>query len=105
MRLVLAIPPGSLEFTEPNTGGAYPLLASVGTLRVAARAGDAIGIAASASSNISVTLNNAGHKAALLIGAPLRVGATVFEDNGDVFFDGIVAVVEYGGTIVLEIDA
>lgn len=106
MRLVLGISSGSLEFTEPNSGGAYDLLLSVGTMRVAARAGDAIGLAANESSSIAVTLNNAGRRAAKLVGAPLRVRGQLYDKNNDLFFDGVVAMIDYAPrTITLELGA
>jgi len=103
MRFVLTIPPSALEFTQPIDGGPYPLLATVGTLRQAVRAGTPSGIAATESTSLSVTLDNTGNRAAALIGQPLRMGAEVF-DGDQSYFSGNVAAITYGRTLELTIE-
>lgn len=105
MRLVLRLDGSPLEFCERNAGGPHPYLDSVGTLRVTARAGDAIGIAATESSSLTVTLDNCERRAATDIGRPLRVDAEVYDDADELFFSGIVTAITYRRMISLEIDA
>lgn len=104
MRLVLQLDPSALEFTEPNAGGAYPYLLTVGSLRMAARAGTPTGITATESSSLSVTLDNRQRKVAAIVGRPLRAAASVY-DGDDLFFEGTISSVEYGDVLTLEIDA
>lgn len=104
MRLVLALDPSSIEFGEANSGGSYPYLKSVGELRTAARAGQAVGIAATESSSVTVVLDNGGKRVAKIIGRPLRAHADIYDD-GELFFSGIVSSIEYGDDVTLEIGA
>jgi len=105
MRLVLALSPSAIEFTRRGGSGPYPLLLSVGTLRLAARAGQVSGIGATESTSLTVSLDNAGRRAATLLGRPLRVGAEVYDDADELLFAGIVSTVEYGRTLDLTLEA
>lgn len=105
MRLVLALDPSAVEFCEPTAGGPYPYLLTVGELRIAARAGQAIGLAATESSSVPVTLDNCARRAATIVGRPLRVNAKIYDDADALFFEGIVAAIEYGRVLTLEIGA
>lgn len=106
MRLVLALDPSALEFTEPGSGGAYPLLVDVGTMREGVRVGNSIGIAANESSSVEVTLDNRGKRAATIIDWPLRASAEIYDDNDELYFAGTVAVIAYNvNYVTLEIDA
>lgn len=104
MRLVLALS-SAIEFTEGNSGGAYPYLLKVGAMRQAARAGSAIGIGGTESSSVTVTLDNRGRRVASIIGLPSRVGADIYDDADALFFSGTVSSVTYGRWVALEIDA
>lgn len=104
MRLVIELSP-SIELTEANSNGANPYLTNVGTLHLSARAGDAIGLTAKETPNITVTLDNEKRRVSRLIGAPLRARATIYDDDESIFFDGLTAVIAYGLEIALEIDA
>lgn len=105
MRLVLELVPGAIEFTRRGDSGPYPLLLSVGTLRLAARAGQVSGIGATESTSLTVSLDNAGRRAATLLGRPLRVAAEVFDDADELLFSGIVSAIEYGRTLDLTLEA
>lgn len=105
MRLVLHLDPSAIEFGEANAGGPYPYLIEVGELRLSARAGDAVGIASTESSTVTVRLDNRGRRAASIIGRPLRVAADIYDDDGDLFASGTVSDITYGDEIVLEVAA
>jgi hypothetical protein len=104
MRLVLALEPSEVEFEAENSGGAYPYLLTVGTLRISARAGEPFGLASTESTSLQVTLDNRGRRAAAIIGRPLRVAARVY-DGADLFFSGVISALEYGRVLALEIEA
>jgi hypothetical protein len=103
-RLVLSLDPSEVAFTKPGASGPYPLLLSIGTLRLAARAGHISGIGSTESTSVTVSLDNTGGHAAAIIGRPLRVRARIY-DGPDLFFDGTVAAIAYGQTIELQIEA
>jgi hypothetical protein len=105
MRLVVDLGGNEIEFTEPLSGGAFPYLLEVGTLRIAARAGYISGLGVGESPSLAVTLNNAGDRAADIIGAPLRSVATIYDDDGSVYWSGIVSAASYGRTLGITIDA
>lgn len=105
MRLVLALDPSAVEFCGPTAGGPYPYLLMVGELRTAARAGQAIGIASTEAPSVTVTLDNCARRAATIIRRPLRVFAEIYDDADELFFEGIVASIEYGRVLTLEIGA
>lgn len=105
MRLVLALASSSLEFGEPNSGGPFPYLLEVGALRTSARAGSAIGIAATEAPSVEVTLDNRGRKAAKIIGRPLRIGAEIYDDSDALFFSGTVSSIRYGARISLDLES
>ena len=105
MRLVLDLGGNEIEFTEPLSGGAFPYLLEVGELRIAARAGYLSGLGVGESPSLAVTLDNAGNRAADIIGAPLRAAASVYDDDDSVYWSGIVSAASYGRTIGLTIDA
>lgn len=104
MRLVLSLEPSEVEFGTINSGGAYPYLLTVGTLRLAARAGQPFGLASTESTSLTVTLDNRGRRAAAIIGRPLRVAAAVY-DGAELFFAGVISALEYGRVLTLEIEA
>jgi hypothetical protein len=106
MRLVIALLPSAIEFTEQNSGGAYPYLKTVGALRTAARAGTAIGIAGTESSSVEVTLDNSRNRRVVtLIGRPLRFRADIYGDDDALLYSGTVASVKYGEDVILGIEA
>ena len=105
MRLVLWLDPSAVEFCEPNADGPHPYLKSVGELRLAARAGQAIGLGATESSSVTVVLNNHGRRAATIIGRPLRVAADIYDDDEALFFAGTVSSIEYGHDLTIEVGA
>jgi hypothetical protein len=105
MHLVLHLTPAAVTFTEPTSGGAYPLLLEVGTMRLGVRAGADSGLQVGETTNLAVTLDNSGRRAATIVGRPLRSAAEVYDDAGALFFAGLVSLVSYGRTVVLEIEA
>ena len=105
MHLVLHLTPSTLTFTQPTSGGAYPLLLGVGVLRLAARTGEASSLGGNESPNVQVTLDNRNRRAATIVGRPLRALAEIYDDAGDLFFSGTVSGCSYGRTVTLEVDA
>lgn len=105
MRLVLGLTPSSVEFTEANSGGALPYLLTIGTLRMAARTGTQFGIGATENATLSVTLDNPGRQASAILRRPLRAAAEVYSDDGALFFSGTVASIEYGRTVLMDLEA
>lgn len=103
MRLLVDLDGTEIEITE--SGGAYPYLSKVGTLLLEARAGHLDGIGIGESANLTVDLANDGNKASTLLGRPLRATATVYDDDDDEFFAGIVQAVSYGTTMGLTLEA
>lgn len=102
MRLVVALGATSVEFGAIGTSGARPWLRSVGTLRVAARAG---GTGATESSSLTVLLDNTSGQAARVLDVPLRRIATVFAADGAEFFRGTVQRVRVGQALELTIES
>lgn len=105
MRLVLALEPSAVEFTEESSGGAFPYLLTVGALRMAARTGSQFGIGSTENAVVPVTLNNAGRRAAAILRRPLRIAADIYDDAGALFFSGLVQSIEYGRVVTMEIEA
>lgn len=104
MRLVLALNPSAIEFTPQTDAGPHPYLIAVGTLRIAARAGQNSGFGVGESPGLEVLLDNNERQTTRIIGVPLRVGATVYD--GDVpFFAGVISKIRFGRTIALKIES
>ena len=105
MRLILALEPSELEFTEPSAGGALPYLADAGELHEQARAGYITGLGIGETPSLVLTLTNHGRRVAGIIRQPLRARADFYDDAGRLRFSGLVASIAYGRTITLTIDA
>jgi hypothetical protein len=105
MRLLLYCDPSTIEISELGDAGAFPWLAGVGNLNVAARAGHLAGIGATEAPNLTVQIDNDRQQATALLGRPLRVAAEVYDDNGDLFFAGLVSTVVYGITYDVTIES
>jgi hypothetical protein len=103
-RVVLSLDPSDVAFTKVGDSGPFPLLLAIGTLRIAARAGHISGIGTTESTNVTVSLDNTGGRAAEIVGRPLRVQAQIY-DGPDLFFTGTVASIQYGRTVDLLIQA
>lgn len=84
---------------------AYPYLVGTGTLRMAARAGQSAGLGVGESPSFDVELRNDKRQAVSLIGTPLRSPLRVYDDAGDVFFEGIVSKVNLGRNVSLVIES
>lgn len=102
MRLEVELGATVLEFGAIGTSHARPWLRSVGTLRVAARAG---GTGATEASTLTVLLDNAAGQAARVLDVPLRRMATVFDVSGAEFFRGTVQRVRPGQGYELTIES
>ncbi len=102
MRLVLDLDPSQIEFVEPLDAGPNPFLLSVGTLRQAARAGHLEGIGSSESPSVDITLDKAARK---IIGRPLRARATIYDDDDELYFVGLISGGTYGAVINLTVEA
>lgn len=104
MRLVITHDGVDTEFVEPGADGPYDWLGKVGTLLLAAHAGH-LDIGAAESANVSFELNNISRQAADLLGRPLRAVATIYDDDGELFFTGLVQQLSYGAVLAGTIEA
>ena len=104
MRLSLELAGGTVEFTQVDDGP-YPYLTSVGTLRIAARAGTLAGLGVGESPSVAVALDNTERQVAAIIGNPLRGIATITYDDGEPFFAGAVSNITFGRSIDLVVTA
>ena len=102
MRLDVELGATAVEFGAIGTSHARPWLRSVGTLRVAARAG---GTGATEASTLTVLLDNAAGQAARVLDVPLLRMATVFDASGAEFFRGTVQRVRPGQGYELTIES
>ena len=95
-----------IEISEVGSGGPHPYLIAdrTGEIRIAARAGKAVGIATTEAASFTVAIENC-RKAANLIRSPMRRAATLYDDNDAVAFDGIGSGIEYAEVIALELGA
>lgn len=105
MRLVLDVRGTQIEFTEPGTDAPYPWLAKVGNLLLAARAGHLSGLGIGETANVIVDLDNANRQFSSLVGYCPRARATLYDDDDDVYFDGLVQQVAFGQTCALTLEA
>lgn len=103
-RIVLALDPSEVTFTEQGADGPFPHLISIDSLTIAVRAGTVSGIGATESPSASATLDDIDGKVSAIIGAPLRVQADLY-DGEDLFFSGLITDVAYGEIITLTIQA
>ncbi len=100
MRATINLGGTEVEFTrKTDAEGPYPYLISVGTLRVAARAGRQAGFGVGESPSLDVLLDNGERQSAALVA--LRAPVTVYDDADEVFFAGVVSRIGYGRIIVL----
>lgn len=105
MRVAVDLGSAVVEFSGPQSAGAYPWLLTVGALRIAARAGTPTGLTAGETPSVQVSLANDGKQASRILDVPLRRPVTIYEDNGDEYFAGIVAAVAIGRAYVLTVEA
>lgn len=105
MRLVLTIGGGVITFTSLNDDGPYPFLQSVGSIRIAARAGSSSSFGANETPTASAMLSNQNRRVAALIGNPERARAEIFDDDGISAFVGFVSAIIYGLTIQLKLES
>lgn len=105
MRLTVELDSATIEFAEQTSSGPYPWLVKVGSLRIAARAGQNAGFGSGESQSLEVTVDNARRQAAAVLGVPLRRAATVFADDDSVFFEGTIAQIEFGQVMRMTVEA
>lgn len=105
MRLLLDIDGLLLEFVEPRAAGPYPWLVKIGTLLLGARAGHLQGVGVRESANVTVELDNAGKRAAGLLGRPLRARGWLYDNDGDLLLAGLIQRVRYGRTLAITLEA
>lgn len=106
MRVALSLPGGEIVFSpEHDLEGPYPYLVAIGTLRIAARAGRLAGLGVGESPSLEVQLQNAERQVADTIGLPFRAPTRVLNDDGSVFFDGIVSKITLGKVITLTLES
>src|SRR5436190_1520773 len=102
MRLRVYIGSAVVEIGAAGGADAFPWLTSVGTLRVAARVGEAAG---SETSQLAVEIQNEAKQAARVLGEPLRCLAEVFDDDDRLFFRGTGQRVDPGRGYVLTLES
>ena len=102
MRVEIVLGGATLSFARAGSADAFPWLTSVGTVRMAARAG---GYGVTESSSLEVAIDNAGRQAARILDAPLRRLARVYDDDGRLFFRGTVQKAEVGRELRLTIES
>lgn len=105
MRLVLWLGGTPIEFTEPLSGGLFPYLSKVGTLRLEARGGYRDGLGVGESPSVLVSLANNDNRAANIIGQPLRARGDVYNGDDSLYWSGLVSRIAYGNEIDIEIQA
>lgn len=101
----MALDPSDITFCEPTDSGPFPYVLTVSELRTIARAGQAIGIAATESASVVVTLDNCARRVATIIRRPLRVFAQIIDDTNELFFEGFVSLITYARVLSIEISA
>lgn len=100
MRLIVALMPSALEITPLNDpDGAHRFLISVGTLRIAASAGNPAASDAGLSASLTVSLSNEGKRLSAIAGCPMRARVDVYNDDESVFFSGFIASITFGRVI------
>lgn len=105
MRLVIRIDGVDFEFVEGRADGEYPWLGKVGNLLLAARAGHLESVGLPETASITVQLDNENRQAATLLGRPVRAGATLFDDEDETLFSGLIQKIEYGPTLAITIES
>lgn len=105
MRAVVHADDVALVFTRPKDGGTFPLLVEVSPLLVAAEAGHIEGLGVGESANCQIILDNSKGIASKLLDHPLRNRVEVFDDDGDVFFTGLVQRFDEGTTLALTLES
>lgn len=106
MRLDLELAGGLVSFhLSTNRVAAYPYLEEVGSLHIAAVAGDPSGSGKGEAPSLDVVLRNDNGKVAAMLGNPLRARGTQYDRNGRQVFAGIVSAARYGRTIALTLEA
>lgn len=105
MKLVVTRGGARLEFTPPGSGGEFPWLSKVGTLAIVARAGHLDGAVVESESTLEFDLDNTARQAATLLGHCVRATAEVYDDNGELFFFGLIQRVTYDAMLAGSIEA
>lgn len=104
MRVVINLEGVPLEFTPINSGGKFPFLDSVGSLRIEARAGSVSGFGSGAAPTASFVLDNANNVVSDLIGAPLRALTQIYDDDDVLTFAGLVSSIRFGSTLEVTLE-
>lgn len=110
MKLYLYPPGALLIFVEPLTPpaaepDARPWLTDVSGYSVAARSSAFRSAGATESASITVELDNRERQASLLIRNPARNWAEVYNDDGTLYFAGLVQGAEYGTSVKMNVEA
>lgn len=105
MRVEIELTPSAISFSSVGGTGPYPYLVAVGSLRMAARAGDPASSVASETPSIVVSIANAENRAARILSVPLRARAVVYDDAEAEFFAGTISQVAFGRALDLTIES
>lgn len=100
MRVVVALAPSAISITPvTDVSGPHRYLLSVGSLHIAASAGNPSGTGAGESASLDVQLSNEGKALSALAGCPMRAHVDVYDDAGALFFSGLISAIRFGRVI------
>lgn len=106
MRIEVDIAGATLRIAEiTDADDEYNYLISVGTLRMAARAGHLSGLGVGESPSLDLLLQNNKRQTITLLGTPLRAPVRCYNKDESLFFEGIVSKVTLGKTVTLLVES
>lgn len=104
MRAVLHLDPDNIEITEPGPE-AFPFLLEVDSVQIGVRAGHLAGGFSGGGGNCRLVFDNTDDKFIRIDDYPLRVFVEVFDDNDELYFEGMVQDVVFGASVVVTLEA
>lgn len=105
MRVVLHLDPDSIEITERKDDGAFPWLIGVSGLQQGVRAGHLQGLFNTAAPSVQITFDNSDGGFAALCDFPLRTFVEIFDDQDELYFEGLVQSADFGPHVVLTVES
>lgn len=105
MRAVFHLDPDPIEITERQDDGPFPWLIAVSGLQLAVRAGHLQGLFNTGGASASLTFDNSGGKFAALCDFPLRTFVEIFDDQDELYFEGLVQSVDFGPHVKISVES
>lgn len=105
MNVVMTLTPSVVTFTFPRDGGTYPWISYIGTRRGKVRAGHISKIGTNETPSMQFVLTNVANEVSNIIGVPLRQRCVINNDDGSVFFSGLIAQMTFGPEITVTVNA